>query len=136
MFDERMLFERLRSSLPATAVMQTNPHWRQPDIALGLYARRQIAAGGDSCGTELGGDPGACAVIYPVIRSLFDVSVSDPKSAFAICRDYSIEALVITDMDAVWQNRDGWIWKRKPEVETQHARAFLCRDLAGAGLPK
>jgi hypothetical protein len=43
-----------------------------------------------------------------------------------ICRDLSIDALVVKDTDKALADRNSWVWKKKPDLANDYARVFLC----------
>ena len=73
----------------------------------------------------MGGDIDACDAALPVLRRLFDGAAIDPEDVKAIARRFKLNAVIVTDADAVWGNPAGWIYRRTPDVVTPNARAFL-----------
>lgn len=123
----RQLYEELKRKLPETAVMQHNPRTNPGDLFQGLYADRQLAAETLQCGTVFGGDPLLCRQIIGPIDDLFEKpGAVDAAQVDASCKALSINALIVKDTDAVWADKNSWVWKRQPLIANPHARAFLC----------
>jgi hypothetical protein len=40
----------------------------------------------------------------------------------------SIDVVVATDLDYIWADRRGWVWRTTPIAENKFARAFACGD--------
>jgi hypothetical protein len=119
----RQVYEDLRNTLPAAGIVQHNPDTVPNDLFFGLYAGRQAAADTMTCGTVFGGDAASCPPIVSRLQGLFSGRAPDPDM---VCRDLSIDVLVVKDTDAVWRLRDSWVWTRKPLIATNLARAFHC----------
>lgn len=123
----RQLYDELKLKLPRTAVMQHNPRTSPGDLFQGLYADRQVAADTLECGTVFGGDPGLCRQIIGPIDDLFEKpGAVDAARVDAACKALSINALVVKDTDAVWADKNSWVWKKEPLIANRYARAFLC----------
>lgn len=117
----RQAYEQLRKQLPADAVVQHNPDAVPNDLYFGLYAGRQAAADTSKCGAGFGGDAAACAPIHSRLQDLFAGREADPDR---ICRDLSIDILVVKDTDGIWKCRDSWVWTRKPILANNYVRVF------------
>lgn len=128
----RQLYESLKSSVPPDAVLQHNPDVDPGDLPHGLYADRQIAAEGLQCGAVFGGDPLLCEQIIGRITGLFEKPEAIAADQVdAICKDLSIDVLVVKDTDPAWADKNSWVWSRSPVIANRYARAFLCgRSLA------
>jgi len=74
-----------------------------------------------------GGDTKLCNSLIPQLNRLFlqpgGVQANEVDS---VCRQLSIDALVVKDTDRVWRDRDGWVWKKAPYIANDYARVFLC----------
>lgn len=126
-YDLRQTYERLSALLPRRAIVQQNPNAVPEDMFYGLYADRQAAAEGGTCGTEFGGPQALCPGILTPISALFSSSGYANYSQVAdICRQLSIDAVVVKDTDPVWSNRNSWVWKTEPAMGDAYSRAFLC----------
>ena len=79
------------------------------------------------CGASFGGNLQKCREVYPALAAIFQPGAR-PEDVDAICRRLSINALVVTSGDPVWNASDSWIWKRVPAVSTNFARAFLMAE--------
>ena len=122
----RQVYEQLRQTQPVTAVMQYNPN--EPEfIPYGLYADRQLGAGGSDCSTVMGGDASLCAGMYPLVNGLFDPPAAAPAPEVdAVCNQFAISVLVARDKDPVWADPRSWVWNRKPLAANSMMRAVAC----------
>jgi hypothetical protein len=123
----RASYEALDKILPASAIVQQNPNMNPGDMFYGLYANRQTAAEGLSCGAVFGGPQALCAATLAGIEPLFSSSAHlSYAQVETICRDNSIAAVVVKDTDSAWRDSDSWIWKARPAIANAYSRAFLC----------
>ncbi len=123
----RTTYEALDRILPASAIVQQYPGTNPGDMFYGLYANRQTVAEGLSCGAVFGGPQALCAATLAGIEPLFSSSAQlSYAQVETICRDYSIDAVVVKDTDSVWRDQDSWIWKAQPAIANAYSRAFLC----------
>ncbi|MCU1335578.1 MAG: hypothetical protein JWO19_1159 [Bryobacterales bacterium] len=122
-FAARRIYEQLRDILPVTAVVQQNPAQENP-VYWGIYANRQTAVGGRSCGIEFGGTGRGCDQLYPALAAIFE-SGAAADQVDPLCRRLKIDVLVVTSGDPVWSVRDSWVWERNPLISVGDARAFL-----------
>ncbi len=123
----RQLYENLKTKMPPTAVLQHNPDVDPGDLPYGLYADRQTAAETLNCGTVFGGDPVLCSQIMDRIRDLFEKRKAlAADQVDTICKDLSIDALIVQDTDPVWADGNSWVWKKRPAIANRYARAFVC----------
>jgi hypothetical protein len=123
----RQTYEALDKVLPKRAIVQQNPNAQPGDLFYGLYADRQTAAEASACGAVFGGPPALCAGVVTPIHTLF---LRQAHLSYAqvqdICRQLSINAVVIKDTDGVWADTGSWVWKMEPVIGNGHSRAFLC----------
>jgi hypothetical protein len=123
----RELYDQLRNELPQRAIVQHNPKASPGDLFYGLYADRQAAAETSSCGAVLGGDPAPCPNMIGILNDVFEKpGAVEANRVDGICRDLSIDALVVKDTDKVWADRNSWVWRKKPHLANDYARVFLC----------
>jgi hypothetical protein len=123
----RQAYERLKNRLPQDAIVQHNPNAIPGDPFYGLYADRQAAAETSQCGVVFGGDPALCAGIVGPINDLFDKPRAvDAGRVDGVCKDLSIDALVVKDTDKVWADKNSWVWNKQPDLANDYARVFLC----------
>ena len=126
-FALRQLYEELKGRLPQTAVIQHNPDADPGDVPYGLYADRQVAAETLNCGAVFGGDPMLCERIIGPIDDLFEKPEGvAARQVDAVCKDLSIDALIVKDTDPVWADGNSWVWKLQPVIANRYARAFVC----------
>ena len=122
----RVAYNELKRRLPVNGVVENNPQADYSDLFYGLYADRQTAAYGPSCGAEFGGNPKVCASIYPSIASVFiDRQGLNAEQVEALCAHIGIDAIVLKDLDVVWQDRRSWAWQLHPAISTDYARVYL-----------
>ncbi|MFL6451411.1 MAG: hypothetical protein ACJ746_27600 [Bryobacteraceae bacterium] len=122
-FALRQAYDAAKIVLPADAVIQNNPKWTYDDIYFGLYSDRQTAAYDPSCGAQFGGDPKACAQMFPALADLFaDSTALDLKGVTELCNTLSIRALVIKDKDGIWNREPTWLRSLPVIVENAYAR--------------
>lgn len=123
----RQTYEGLDSVLPLRAIVQQNPNAQPGDLFYGLYADRQTVAEGAGCSTVFGGPPALCPGIFIPINKLFSESTHlSYAQVKGICRQLSIDVVVVKDTDGVWGDTGSWIWKAEPIVANGYSRAFLC----------
>ena len=122
-FALRSAYQSLATQLPSSAVLQSNPP--TDDLILHmLYSEHDSAAGNGGCGLDFGGDAKACALRLQRLGALFQAP--DDSDLDAACRAYGIDALVVEDLDPVWQQPSSWVWTRQPVVANNYVRAFRC----------
>lgn len=123
----RSTYETLDRMLPARAILQQNPEAYPGDLFKGLYANRQTVVDGKECGAIFGGPAALCPVTLAAIDPLFSASARlSYAQVQAICRQQSIDAVVVKDTDSVWSDKDSWVWKAQPVIGNEYSRAFLC----------
>ncbi|MDR3699195.1 MAG: hypothetical protein P4L56_06135 [Candidatus Sulfopaludibacter sp.] len=127
----RQVYEQLRQTLPAAAVMEHNPNLELGYIPYGLYADRQLAAESLDCGTVIGGDASVCAVMHPLLNALFNPKAElPPPQVDAVCKQFGIDVLVVRDTDPVWADPRSWVWTRRPLAANSMVRALPCGEPA------
>jgi hypothetical protein len=121
----RQAFEQLDRLLPADAVVQSNPRVHNFDVVFfGLYARHQTAANHSRCGTAWGGSFEECEAVLPVLTEIFEGHLL-PSQVASLCRRFSIDALVVRDLDEVWSDPSSWAQQQTPAIANQHVRIYL-----------
>ena len=122
----RSAYQALASHIPAQSIVQPNPDSPVARDLL-LYSNHQtVDAGAPNCGTTFGGSLLRCQQIQEEIRHLFQSPLADWRDADALCTSLSINVLLVTRDDAVWQNPDSWVWRRNPIVANSFVRTFAC----------
>jgi hypothetical protein len=126
-FALRQTYERLGTLLPKNAIVQQNPNAMPEDLFYGLYADRQTAAEGGACGTVFGGPPARCPGILMPVNELFSPSAHlSYAQVEGICRELSIDTVVVKDTDGIWGDKGSWVWTMEPLAANGYSRAFLC----------
>jgi hypothetical protein len=121
----RRAYETLDRILPSTAKLQSNPQGRYFDFYNGLYSGRQTVMDNRQCGAEFGGDPSNCPGAYARVSAVFSGSPDvDPETVETLCRELSIDAIVLTDLDRAW-NFGSWAWRITPAISEEHVRVYL-----------
>ncbi|HYM06644.1 MAG TPA: hypothetical protein VEU11_08805 [Terriglobales bacterium] len=123
----RQIYQALKNKLLEHAVVQHDPKMSPGDVFYGMYADRQAVAETPACGAVFGGDPALCPGIIGPLNDLFEKpeAISTDR-VDAVCRNLSIDALVVKDTDKIWADRNSWVWKKQPAFANDYARAFLC----------
>ncbi len=123
----RQAYEALNRKLPQDAIVQHNPNANPGDLFYGFYADHQAAAETSQCGIVFGSDPALCAGIIGPINDLFaKPRAVDAGRVDGICKELSIDALVVKDTDKVWADKSSWVWNKQPDLANDYARVFLC----------
>ena len=127
-FALRSVYESLGAVLPADAVVQYNPY-APAFIPHQLYSAHSAAVGLPLCGIVFGGDFARCADRVKSIAPLFNRSLlAETTDLDSLCREYSINVMLVDDSDPVWMDRESWVWRGKPLLANEHVRAFACGD--------
>jgi len=122
----RQAYESMEKIVPAHAIVQYNP-LPHNYLAYLLYASRRPASAGPGCGTSFGGKIYDCIQIQFKLTYVFNnPHWEGAQSLDAVCDKYSINALMVTDQDPVWQRPDTWVWKRSPLIANEFVRVFGC----------
>jgi hypothetical protein len=123
----RSTYEALDRMLPERAILQQNPEAYPGDLFKGLYANRQTVVDGKACDAVFGGPAALCPATLAAIDPLFSASARlSYAQVQAICRQHSIDAVVVKDTDGVWSDKDSWVWNAQPVIANGYSRAFLC----------
>ena len=121
----RRAYETLDHILPSSAKLQSNPQGLYFDFYEGLYSNRQTIIDNRYCGTEFGGDPANCPAAYSTIAAIFNGNPDvTPEMVGTICRQLSIDAVIVTDLDRAW-NFGSWAWRITPAIPDEHVRVYL-----------
>jgi len=128
LFALRQTYEWIDQSTPKSALIQPSPAFL--DFGYGLYARRPTLAAEEHCGTAFGGSPAACTALLKVLLPVF---AGTAGSADSLCREFPLRMIIVKDTDAVWQDRQSWVWTSRPAYANAYSRAFACsiRQLPG-----
>ncbi len=123
----RKTYEWLDRSVPPAAIILRNPEF--PDVAYGLYTKRQTVAADAGCGTAFGGSMEECRKVFPLVMPLFAVNASvNPSQIKTLCARYSAAFIVVKDIDPVWHNSNSWVWERRPIYSNGFSRVFGCSN--------
>jgi hypothetical protein len=108
---------------PRTAIVQHNPE-RGLEIAYGVYGERQVAAADYFHGPLFAVQPAAYRRTADDIAQLFRRGAS-PDAVAEVTSRYGIGALVVDSTDPAWADREGWVWKTKPDFASDDVRVYL-----------
>jgi hypothetical protein len=123
----REAYQWAARSLPAGARLQFNPHVILQATDAFLYSGRQIVAGDEGCMTGFGGNPDDCPAIMQQLKRFYpDAGQSAPPSIAGLCRSLPVDLLVVKDLDAVWNDRQSWVWKETPLFANGYFRLYGC----------
>jgi len=129
----RRAYETLDRILPRTANLQSSPEWHSFNFYSGLYSNRQTVVADPVCGTDFGGDPALCPYAFASIGAIFDAAPNATWDGVVdVCRRFSIDALILTDLDAAWRDEAGWVREAAPLLSGRHVRVYLVDSPAPA----
>jgi hypothetical protein len=112
----------------AGAIVQFDPHVVSQDTPGFLYSNRQIAAAGQGCLAEFGGDASLCAPIIAAADLLFPERGQPAPETSTACEQLGADVLIAKDTDFVWSVQDSWVWREKPLYANRLVRVFGCRN--------
>ncbi|MDX1438265.1 MAG: hypothetical protein R3284_00030 [Rubricoccaceae bacterium] len=127
--DLRDAYEWVQGQTDEADIVQHNPRPGVPrreggyEFAYALYSERDCVAIDDDMGT-----------MYGVLRDEYDpvaaqvarsFNLPDAAIAAEIAERFSINAYVVSDRDAVWQDSTSWVWTQEPDFISDHARVYL-----------
>jgi len=124
MMNTRRAYDQLDKLLPAQAISQYNP-MKEDYLPLLEYDSFQSVDAFPNCGTEFGGDEGACPPVQNAIAALFNQA--GDANIRELCSRLSIDVLVARRTDAAWKDPQSWVWTNPPLVANAYIRAFRCR---------
>jgi hypothetical protein len=129
----RQAYAWIDDALPRQAIVQPNPDaerdtvYRWPvDVFPGLYGHRQVLVADREYGPLFGIPLSMYHAIADPIDGVFRGTVS---SIVEWCQRHLIDALVVTDHDPVWRQRDSWVWRYHAAFRNDHAAVFTCHGL-------
>ena len=117
-------YEWTLAATPADASIQFNPKVVFQETPEMLYAARQEVASDPKCNTTFGGDPRQCAPLVARLNALYAPASSDLLAQ--TCSSLHMNIVVAKDTDAVWKDRQSWVWTETPAFANRYIRLFLC----------
>jgi hypothetical protein len=126
-FAQRQAYEWLQQNTPQEARLQYNPHVSLQETAAFLYSQRQIVAANLDCLAAFGGDSSLCPSMLASLDRLYTARGEPaPASIREACRSLPVDVFMAKDTDAVWQDRQSWVWREQPAFENRFVRMFQC----------
>ena len=131
-------WQAIGTSTAEDAVVQGNPDGPLQRPLL-LYLERRVAAGDIECEASFGGDGATCASenVRPLLalyaqpekqwkhQVAFDTS---PSTFITTCRKLRLTAMIVTDYDPVWQQKDSWVWLGQSLYTGKYVRVMACPE--------
>jgi hypothetical protein len=127
-FAARQAYEFVRDQLPENVVIQYNPALPS-DHPSGLYGTRQMVLSDHSA---YGVTAQAIDALQLGMGVIFKEKTNDWARIDPICAHYSIDVLVMNDLDPIWQALPGLSAKRPPLYRNAFYALFACGKFAGA----
>ncbi len=131
-FAERQAYEWARRATSDSASIQFNPTVVFQDTPAFLYSGRRILASDLVCNSGFGGDPGICKSIVTRLQAVYAAKETNVEQE--ACAALPIDLLVAKDTDAVWRDRNSWVWTERPAFSNSYMRVFRCRKAARAAI--
>ena len=92
-----------------------------------IYGDRPMVAAATDCLTAFGGDPAECPAIVGRLQRVFAESYApNPSEIQEACAVLPLDSIVVKDTDAVWRDRQSWVWKERPAYANAYVRIFRC----------
>ncbi len=130
-YELRVAYAALESSVPLDAIVQFNPSDQTNYLSFAnvLFAERSmITDAAPDCGAVFGGDPTRCQAIQRSIQALFNSSGATAIDARGVCERTGARYLAVAQWDRAWQQRDGWAWTLPVIVEHDRVRIVDCSN--------
>lgn len=121
----REAYQWLASNTPTDTILTLNPN-EQLDFFSALIGNRQMVSGGRAYGTFFGVGKAGEQALADSLR-FFSGQMKDPERA-SYLEHYRVGAILVLPSDGVWQDRNSWVWRQKPEYENFGARLFVKRN--------
>jgi hypothetical protein len=123
----RAAYEWIRRQTPEAATVQYNPAVARQETAALAYADRGAAAADLGCNVTFGGNPQLCVPIVSRLQELYSAKGPAISANLAeACRGLPVDILVAKDTDAVWGDRNAWVWRQRALFENSYFRVFGC----------
>ena len=123
-YDARRAYEYLRQNVAQDAIIQSNPTIIL-DRPAGLYGSKQMVIADR---TAYGVSADSFNQLSADIGSVFTQEESDWQFIDTKCRQYSIDYLIINDVDPLWRNMQTLSRTRTPFYQNDHYIIFSCGD--------
>jgi hypothetical protein len=116
-------YEWIRDHTSPSQIYQHNPA-QEAEFFHGLYVNRQVIMADQELGPLFAVDKSLSHAVTTEVGTIFK-SPSAEAEALAIARRYSIDVLVFTRSDPLWQDPHAWIWTEPPAFQNDSARVFF-----------
>src|SRR5262249_55470163 len=128
----RSAYEWLQSITTPGETVQSNPKVVFYDTLGMIYSDRPMVAAAANCLTACGGEPAQCAAIVDRLRRIFPESnaLNGDGGLQETCAALPLDSVVVKDTDAVWRDRQSWVWKERPAYSNAYVRIYRCGRLA------
>jgi hypothetical protein len=129
-YDVREAYHWMNRHLPPSAIVQHNPNLYL-DLPSGLYGNHQVVAADSIYGTYgimFGVPVSVYEPVWSVLKTLFASGDVDRTEVAQICGRFGIAAFVAKDTDAVWNDREGWLYRVTPLYENRSTRVVGCES--------
>jgi hypothetical protein len=123
----RQAYEWVATNTPRNAIVQYDPLIVM-NIFEGLHCNRQLVVADPQVAATTGMKSEDYNKLFWQIAAAFRLQPL-PQQAFDLERQYSIDYLVAKDTDALWKQRDSWIWTTSPRFENDRVRVIAVEDL-------
>jgi len=121
----RQAYQFINEYYPKDSIIQNNPDVPDIDLSQGLYANHQTVVSGPGAMTY-GVSLPAYKQLADQITPIFSDSSISSENVNDLCSKYSIDVMIVTDIDPVWKGSYSWIWQQQPIFETPSVRLFKC----------
>jgi hypothetical protein len=128
--DLRLAYEALARDVPATAVVQHNPD-RVRAFAYGLYGRQRTAVADEHNGILFGAGKTDVARRIAALKPVF-VEAMTARRARAVLAGETIDVVVVSALDPVWQAKGSWVFASPAVVSTPRVRVLRVDQLVDA----
>ena len=128
--DVRLAYHWMNNHLPRSAIVQHNPDVYL-DLPSGLYGTHQVVAADSIYGTHgtmFGVPVSVYEPVESILTALFRSGRIDRSEVAQICERFGITALLAKDTDAVWNDREGWLYRVTPLYENRSTRVVSCES--------
>jgi hypothetical protein len=125
-YSARLAYTFLHDNIPLSVIVQNNPLGFL-DRPSGLYGNHQMVI---SDRTVYGIAPEAFRALADDVGTIFTEQAENWGVIDMSCRRYSVDILIIKDLDPLWNNLDKLKKERPPLYENKHYALYACGNYA------